>query len=404
MPAQFKFQAVASDGTRKKGVITAENKDGVVAFLSDQHLVPIEIKPSKLSSSLSLFGFFRGRDYDNLIAFTNNLLTLYRAGIPILRALELIKVGPSKSRFNSALFQIRLQMQAGQPLAQAMSEYPDIFSRVYLSSIAAGEESGKLDEILEALSPMLEKELQLARQIKSGIRYPAMVVGAIAGAFVVLLTFVVPKFVAFFDSFNTELPLPTRMLIATSDFFQDNWLYMVSGLLVIILGFRKLMQTEKGKLWVDGKLLKIPVIGGIMIKGNVSRFALMFSILLKAGIPIIRALGLLETSVKNSVIGLEIRKLTHLFREGQEQKIIGAEFDHFPEMGLQMMRIGLESGSLESILNEIGNHYGKEVQYTSSNITAILEPILTLILGVFVLIMALAIFLPMWNLIQAFKA
>lgn len=404
MPALFEYRAATPSGEKRKGTLTAESKEGVLEFLAEQQLIPLEVSPARPSAGTSLLGFFHGSDYDNLIAFTNNLLTLYQAGIPILRALNLIRIGPTNSRFNRAIEQIRVQVQAGQSLAQAMSEHPQLFSRVYISSIAAGEESGKFDEILTALVPMIEKELELSRQIKSGIRYPAMVITAIAGAFAVLITFVVPKFVAFFESFNTELPLPTRILIAVSDFFHDYWIFMIASLVVIVFGFRKIMQTEKGKYRVDGQLLKIPVVGDIIKKGNIARFALMFSILIKAGIPIIRALSLLEETVKNCVIGREIKKLAHLFREGQEHRIMGNEFAHFPEMALQMMRIGLESGSLDTILSEIGNHYSKEVLYTSSNITAILEPILTLILSVFVLIMALAIFLPMWNLIQVFKS
>ncbi len=403
MPTQFEYQAIAGDGSRKEGSVSAENKESVIEFLAEQGLVPIEVKAGKPKGGFSLFGFFKGQDYEDLIAFTNNLSTLFRAGIPILRALNLIKIGTAKNPINKAINQIRLDVQSGKSLARAMGEHGTIFNRVYVSSIAAGEESGQLDEILSKLSPMLEKELELARQIKSGIRYPAMVISAIAGAFVVLLAFVVPRFVAFFDSFNTELPLPTRMLIATSDFFQAYWIFVLVGLIAFIFGFRKIMQTEKGKFWVDGMLLKIPVVGQIITKGNVARFALMFSILLKAGIPIVKTLELLEESVKNSVIGAEIRKLGILFREGQEHKLLGSEFEHIPEMALQMMRIGLESGSLDTILGEVGEHYSKEVHYASSQITAILEPILTLVLGVFVLIMALAIFMPMWNLIQAIK-
>ncbi|MDF1544355.1 MAG: type II secretion system F family protein [bacterium] len=403
MPTQFEYQAVGSDGSRKEGNLSAEDKERVVELLVEQGLIPIEIKAGKPKGGFTLFGFFKGQDYEDLIAFTNNLSTLFRAGIPILRALNLIKIGSANSPINKAINQIKMDVQSGKSLARAMGVHDTIFNRVYISSIAAGEESGKLDEILGKLSPMLEKELALARQIKSGIRYPAMVIGAIAAAFVVLLAFVVPRFVAFFDSFNTELPLPTRILIGTSDFFQAYWIYLLAGLIALFLGFRKLIRTEKGKLWVDGLLLKIPVVGQIITKGNVARFALMFSILLKAGIPIVRTLELLQESVKNSVIGGEIRKLGILFREGQEQKLLGSEFEHLPEMALQMMRIGLESGSLDTILSEVGEHYSKEVQYASSQITAILEPILTLVLGVFVLIMALAIFMPMWNLIQVIK-
>jgi len=403
MPAQFKYRALAQDGEARAGVITAENTDQVVDYLSKQNLTPITVAPFSKRKPFSLWGFFKKTDYENLILFTNNLLTMYRAGIPLLRALSIMQVGSPGSRFNRAIQEIRLEVQSGKLLSQTMAHLDDLFPQVYTSCIAAGEESGKLDDILEELAVMLEQEMELTRQIKSGIRYPLMVITAIIGAFVVMITYVVPKFVGFYESFGAQLPLPTRILIGTSNFFTEYWAVVLAVGVGIVLGFRKLVSTERGKLWVDHKLLKLPVFGNLIIKGNVARFTMMFRILFKSGLPIVKSLEVLRDSVKNSIIGLEIRKLGELLREGKDTALTSREFVFFPEMALQMMTIGLESGSLEKMLHEVGKHYNKEVQYTSRQLTSILEPILTLVLGVFVLILALAIFLPMWNLISVFK-
>ncbi len=403
MPIQYKFQAISDDGRTEDGVLTAESTQQVLDHLAEQHLIPISVKAVKATAPFSFWGFFGGVPYEDLIMFTNNLCTLYKAGIPLLRALSIIKVGASGNRFNYAISQIRLSLQSGRQLSVAMSEFDDLFPRFYIASVAAGEESGKLDEILEELADMLERELELTRQIKSGIRYPTMVVLALIVAFIIMMTFVVPKFVEFFSAFNAELPITTRMLIATSDFLEAYWPVLVGLVIVGAFTFRKLSKHEKSRFAIDGALLKLPIIGGLIIKGNVARFSLMFRILIQSGLPIVKSLEILTGSVKNSVIAHEIVRLRILFAEGKDNRLTSEEFVCFPDLALQMISIGLESGSLERMLGEVGRHYSQEVHYTSSHLTSILEPILTVGMGGFVLILALSIFLPMWNLIKVFN-
>ena len=403
MPTQFRYKATGADGVTQTGVIAAESTDKVVEYLSNRNLMPVQISRSRTSQAFSALGFFKGADYEQLIMFTNNLATMYRAGIPLLRILSLIKIGPENSRFNHAIQQIRYSIQSGQSLSQAMSEFDNIFSKVYISGVAAGEESGRLDNILDELALMLEREMELSRLLKSGIRYPIIVLSVIALAFVVIMGYVVPKFIAFYDSFGAHLPLPTQILIATSNFFTQYWAVLLGVAIVLVIGFKKLVSNEKGRLWVDDRLLKLPVFGMLIIKGNIARFSMMFHILFISGLPIIKTLRILKDSVKNARIGQEIRKLEELFHRGSETNLLTEEFEYFPQMAKQMMAIGLESGSLDKMLEEIGKHYSKEVQYTSRHLTAILEPILTLVVSVFVLVLALAIFLPMWNLINVFK-
>lgn len=403
MSDQYKYSAFTENGETKTGVVTADSTEQAVEILADRDLKPVSLKKIEDKRALSFWGFFSKPDYENLITFTNNLSTLYKAGIPILRILSLIKIGPAGSRFNTAISSIRYQMQAGQSLSKAMSEHRELFSDIYTTSIAAGESSGQLDRILDELSAMLENEMDLTRDIKSGIRYPIFVITAIGLAFLVLMTFVIPKFMSFYGAFNTELPLPTRIIMVISNFLTNYWPLIIAIIIAAVFGFVKLAGTVKGKLWIDRQFLRVPVLGQIIIKGNVARFSMMFSILFKAGIPIVQAAEMLKGSTKNSILSAEIGKLANLFREGQEHRLTATEFKFFPEMALQMIQIGLESGSLDQILSEIGQHYSKEVRYTTRHLTAILEPLLTLIMGGFILVLALAIFLPMWNLIKVFK-
>jgi MSHA biogenesis protein MshG len=403
VPTQYKYRAVTTGGDEHSGIITAVSQEQVEEYLSEQSLMPVSIKQLSESRGLSFFGMLKGSSYERLIAFTNQLATLYRAGVPLLKALSIIRIGEPTSRFNFVIDQIRVSVQAGKQLSESMADYPDIFSRVYISGIAAGEESGKLEQTLDELSGMLEREMEIGRQLKTATRYPIIVVSVIAAAFAVMMTFVIPRFVEFYKTFNADLPAPTRMLIGLSNILTHYWpLVLIAGVASFFM-FRRMLSIPAGRLWFDRQLLKLPIFGDLIIKSNVARFSLMFKILFKSGIPIVRTIDILTSTVKNSAIAMDIRKLEELFRKGQDVSVNLKEFHYIPDMALQLMSIGLESGSLERMLDEIGNHYSKEVLYRSRQLTSLLEPMLTLVLGAFVLTMALAMFLPMWNLIKVFK-
>lgn len=403
MSTLYKYKAVSSDGKEFHGEYSAEHEAQITEFLNGKGLIPVNISAIKEKSGFSLLGFFKSIDYEDLILFTNNLSTMYKAGISLIKALTIIKIGPDNSKFNYAIKKMRGDIQGGKSLSSAMKEHPYIFSKVFVHSIEAGEESGQLDQILDELSDMMEKELEISRQIKSGLRYPIITLSVISLAFIVLMTFVMPKFTDFYDSFNADLPLPTQLMINISDFMLGYWWLILLGLAAVIYGFKATLNNPNGKLFIDRSILKLPVFGMLIIKGNVARFSLMFKILFKSGLPIVKSLEILKYSVKNSMISKEIAKMEDMFRRGTEQNLVNEEFIFYPELARQMMSIGLESGSLEKMLHELGSHYTKEVQYTSRHLSSILEPILTLVISVFVLMMALAIFLPMWNLIKVFN-
>ncbi len=340
MPTQFKYKALDENGAQQKGTLTADSADQVIEYLSSQNFLPVKVSAIKARASFTFFGFSRA-DYENLIVFTNNLATMYKSGIPLLRALSIIKVGAEDGKFNLALKQIKYSIQSGKSLSEAMGEHDDLFSRVYRNSIAAGEESGRLEDILEELALMMEKEMELSRLIRSGLRYPAIVIIVIAIAFVVLMTYVIPQFVDFYGSFDAELPLATKIFIGTSNFFTKYWAVILGVFVASGFGFRKLVSNDKGRLWVDRRLLKLPIFGALILKGNVARFSMMFRILFRAGLPIIHSLQILSDSVKNSMVSLEIKKLEDLFRRGSDSNLMDEEFEFFPEMAKHMIAIRL---------------------------------------------------------------
>lgn len=403
MSNRFTYEAYADDGAVRKGTISSIGINQVEDFLAEQNLMPIRITPVKGRHFAAGFGFLSALEYEQLIMFTTSLATMQRAGVPLLRALAIIRVGKASSAFNRVIDQLRTDVQTGKQLSEAMEVHPRIFSRVYVASIAAGEESGNIEFTLDELAAMLETELELNRQIKQATRYPMIVVSVIALAFVVMMTYVVPRFVDFYSTFDAELPLATRALIFTSTMITRYWLVVLALAVAGAFGLRYLLSTDGGRLWFDRLLLKTPIIGNVILKGNIARFALMFRILFRAGIPLVKALEVLSSTIKNTQIGVEIRRLEELFRKGRDIQSIRGHFEFFPDLMLHMMAIGMESGSLDQMMTQLGGHYSKETMYRSRQLTSVLEPVLTLILGVFILILALAIFLPMWNLIKVFQ-
>jgi len=250
---------------------------------------------------------------------------------------------------------------------------------------------------------MLERDMELNRQIKSSTRYPLVVVAAIVGAFIVIITFVIPRFIQFYSKMGAALPLPTKLLIWVNQFVTGYWIPIIAA--VIVLGFilKKIYSTPSGRLFFDRRLLLLPIFGDLIIKGNIARFAYIFQILLDSGIPVVRSLEMLAGVIKNAQLKKEIELMEESFREGRELTSLIDELEFFPEMAIRMMQVGMESGSMETMLGETAAHFSKEVDYKSRHLTSLLEPILTVVLGIFVLIVALAIFLPMWNLIQVFR-
>ena len=399
----FSYKARTADGELRTGVIQAEDVKRVAAILSEQQLIPTSIQAQKSDDRPGLFGFLKNRMYEDLIIFTRSLSTMFHAGIPILNALAMIKVGESAGYFNAVIKKIRDRVQAGRSLSDSMNEFPRIFPSIYSATVAAGEITGKLDTILDSLASMLERDMELNRQIKSSTRYPLVVVAAIVGAFIVIITFVIPRFIQFYSKMGAALPLPTKLLIWVNQFVTGYWIPIIAA--VIVLGFilKKIYSTPSGRLFFDRRLLLLPIFGDLIIKGNIARFAYIFQILLDSGIPVVRSLEMLAGVIKNAQLKKEIELMEESFREGRELTSLIDELEFFPEMAIRMMQVGMESGSMETMLGETAAHFGKEVDYKSRHLTSLLEPILTVVLGIFVLIVALAIFLPMWNLIQVFR-
>jgi len=391
-------------GTPFKGEIESESREQAFEAISERGLIPTVVKPRSEKTSLTtILGNFGSANREKLIIFTRQLRTMIRAGIPILRALGCIEQGAKEIGMKEEIDGIRSHLESGTSLSQAMSQYPRKFPPIYVASIAAGEASGTLDEVLRQLAILVEKELVLSRQLKTAMRYPAMVITAITVAIFVLMTFVIPRFAGVYGKFGAELPLPTRIVIGASNFFASYWFVILALIFVGLYGLKKYLSKPEGRLKWDNRILKIPVLGNLIVKANIARFAAMLKILFKSGVPMVACMKILQETAGNRAIAAEIGHLSESFEKGQEIGPDPRRYRYFPPIALEMFQVGLESGSVETMMEELASHYEMELDYKSRHLTSLLEPLLTVAVGGMVLILALSIFLPMWNLIKVFR-
>jgi type II secretory pathway component PulF len=404
MPDVFSYRARDAHGALVAGKLRSNDRDGVIRYLDEQQLIPIAVDITRPSLAETLNSLLkRGPGLETRILFTRKFATLYSSGIPILRALSLLAEQEKDPLFRAVLLDVHKQVEGGLPLWEAMQEHPLTFGHVFVQAIKTGEASGKLDEVLQKTADFMEREMTTREEVRGAVRYPVMVVCAMAAAFIVIVTFVIPKFAAVYGKFGAQLPLPTRLLIWASRVIAGGWYWFVPLICAAVYGAFRWLKTDRGTEWKDRWLLKLPALGPLFMKVAIARFAHMLSILFESGLPMIESLAVVAQSVGNRIIAGEIMKIAENFRRGKEAMDQLEEGGVFPPLAVQMMRVGLETGALGRMLGELAGHYDREVKYASRRLTNVLEPFLIFGLSGLVLLMALAVLLPMWNLISVFK-
>jgi MSHA biogenesis protein MshG len=404
MPDTFTYRARDVHGALVAGQLRSNDRDGVIRYLDERQLIPIEVDKTRPSFAEHLRGLLhRGPSLETRILFTRKLATLYASGIPILRALALLAEQETDTRFRAVLLDVHKQVEGGVPIWEALNEHPRTFGEVFVQSVKTGEASGKLDEVLRKSADFMEREMTTREEVSGAVRYPIMVVAALAAAFILIVTFVVPRFAAVYGKFGAELPLATRLLIFASKAMAAGWYWFLPLGGLAVFGGVRWLKTDRGIEWRDRWLLRLPALGPLFLKVAIARFAHMLSILFESGLPMIESLAVVAQSVGNRIIAGEVMKIAENFRRGKEAMDQLEEGGVFPPLAVQMMRVGLETGALGRMLTELAAHYDREVKYASRRLTNVLEPLLIFGLSGLVLVMALAVLLPMWNLISVFK-
>lgn len=393
----FEYKGRSEDGMMVSGTQEAADIDSLGTALILSKITPIEIK-QKSAVSVS-FNFFEEKiDSLDVMLFSRQLYTLLKAGIPIMRALSGIQSSVGNPQLAKVVGQLRVSLDSGRELSAAMAEHPKVFDGFYISMIRVGETTGNLDNIFLRLAEHIEFERFMRGQIKSALRYPMFVMIAMAIAIVVINIMVIPQFEKVFASMNADLPLITKMLIGFSNFMRNYWFVLIAMVVGAWWMFKSYISTPVGRSSWDRIKMRIPIAGKIIFKGTMARFARSFALSTRSGLPILSALRLVSQTVENDYIAVKILGMSSGIERGETILRTATQTGVFNPLVLQMIAVGEESGSLDDLMQEIADMYQADVEYDVKTLGAQIEPIMIIFLGVLVLILALGVFLPIWDM------
>ncbi|BBB32736.1 MSHA biogenesis protein MshG [Thermotomaculum hydrothermale] len=401
--AKFFVKARDEFGNLIENTYEAETEKQLYEKLNSLNYIPIKIQEIKKSGILSLHIFPEKITITEQILFFRQLATLIDAGVPLIQSLEIIRKQLTNEKFEKAIANVKEKIEEGLSLSEAMSLYPDIFTRMQINMVLVAEEGGVLPEILDRIALILENEKETKEKIKTATRYPKLVITALSIAFLILMWFVVPQFQKVYGKFGKKLPLPTRMLFGIYMFLKNYWWLLILIILLLYLLFRKWVNTEKGRRKFDKFKLKIYIFGPLFLKIYLERFTRVLSLMIQSGVPIVQALDIVAGVTNNVVIENAIIQVKNAILEGKTLAEPMEASKYFTDMVVQMVTIGENTGKLDYMLMKVANYYEKEVDYTIKNLSTLIEPILIAGLAVIVLFFALAIYLPMWNMMSLFK-
>lgn len=400
----FIYEALTKDGRRESATIQAQNATAAGHLLKEQGLLPIEIREKGSGNVLDVLRKIASISLDEKIGFVENLQIMYKAGIALPRALQILVKQSKNLRFKIILGNIHSQVQSGKYLSEALAQYPGVFSDIFLSMVKVGELSGSLEKSLEYLTIQLKREADLKSKTQGAMIYPSVIVGAMVIIGVLMSIFVLPKLTSVFKEFNTQLPLATRVVIAFADFMSGHAVLVIGGIIALIAGLIAFLKTYVGQKAFSFLMLRMLVIGEIVRKINLARFARILSSLLKSSVNMVQALEVTGASLGNPYYSEIIKKAADEVKLGKNlTDTLGKDPNLFPMLVVQMLEVGEESGTIEDMLNQLAEHYEDQVDNTLRNLSSIIEPLLLLVIGTVVGILALALITPIYNISQSIQ-
>jgi MSHA biogenesis protein MshG len=343
----------------------------------------------------------RAIQIEDVLIFSRQMYTLNKAGVPILRAFAGLEASSDNPSLVEVLKDVRAGLDQGRDLATSFGRHPSVFSAFYISMVRVGEMTGRLTEVFQRLAEHLEFERDVRERIKQAMRYPSFVVAAMLAAIVIINLFVIPVFAKVFAGFNAELPLITRGLLGFSDAMITWWPLLAAMSIAAVVGVRSYLRTEQGRYNWDRRKLKLPIVGPIILKATLARFARSFALSSQSGVPLVQALTVVAQTVDNSFIGARTDQMRDGIERGESISRCAAATGVFTPVVLQMISVGEETGELDSLLFEIAEMYERDTDYAIKGLSAAIEPVLLVCIAVLVLLLALGVFLPLWNLGQA---
>jgi MSHA biogenesis protein MshG len=403
----FAYKGRNAAGDLVSGVIESADSAAVATQLFASGVTPVEIATTSAprKTGAGLFGPRGGKvQPTEIMLFSRQMHALLKAGVPIMRALGGLQDSTVNPVFQDSIRQVRESLDSGRDLSASLGRQKHIFNPFYVAMIYVGETTGRLEEIFLRLFHHLEFQAFMRTQVKSALRYPIFVVVAMALALIVINIFVIPEFAKVYRGFGAKLPAVTQWLIAFSDFMVHSWPVLLALLVGAIVGFTAWVRTSAGRHAWDRFKLHIPVAGKIVLKATIARFARSFALATRSGVPIVQGLSLTAATVDNAWVSGQIERMREGVERGESVLRTASHSGVFTPVALQMVMVGEESGSLDDMMDEVADMYQREVEYELKTLSAQIEPILIVCLGVLVLILALGVFLPIWDLgTAAFK-
>ncbi len=401
--SNYRYRGRSGRGELVTGRLEADTVDTVATRLFNLGITPLHIEvdsPTKASVQDLLRRFGAGRPSTvDLVLFARQMYAITKSGLPLLRGLKGLAQSTHNAMLRDALHEVLQGLESGRDLSSALARHPDIFSPLFLSMVRVGESTGTLDNAFLQLGEYLSQDQDVQDRVKGAMRYPLIVVIMVGLAVGVITVFVIPNFAPLFKILGDDIPWPTRVIMNTSSFVTHHGLLLVGSTIAAVIGIRRWIGTPAGRYRWDGAKLKIPVLGELISQSILSRVTRSLSISLQAGLPMIQALTLLSRSAGNEYLAERLLRLRDAVERGDSLSHAAGASGVFPSLVLQMMAVGEETGELVRLLDEIAGFYQREVDYRLRNLTAMIEPILIVAVGGMVLILALGVFLPMWNMI-----
>jgi MSHA biogenesis protein MshG len=401
----YAYRARSNAGKLISGNLEAESPQQVAHILNNRNQIPLSIHP--LKKSVDLFEQLRylqalqSLNVSDLILFSRQMYSLTKAGVPLMRAINSLAETNRNIAMKKALQTIANKLEAGQLLSQAMSQHSKIFPLLLVSIVNVGETSGSLEQSFLQISRYLDREKETQNRVKSAFRYPTMVIAAISIAMVIVNIYVIPAFKGVFDRVGAELPWQTRLLMAISDFSVQYWPYILGAVLALVLILRKYISTPEGiKQW-HWLLLKLPGVGSIIEGAVMERFCRSFAMIMQSGVPLIQGIAIVANAVGNEYISSRLHRMRVGIEKGDSISRMARNIGLFPPLVIQMLLVGEESGNIAEMLQEAADFYEGEIDAELRNLSSVIEPFLIVVIGIMVLVLALGIFLPMWNLSAA---
>ena len=399
----FEYKARNARGELVQGVLEGADNSAVATQLFNSGITPVEIKQTSKPVTDRQIGWWTRLTEQKVLSidvqlFSRQIFALLKAGVPIMRALAALQGSATNKSFARVLQDMRESLDSGRELSAAMRRHPKAFSPFYLSMVSVGEMTGRLEEIFLRLFDQMEFDRDMRQRVKTALRYPIFVIVAIAVAMVVINIWVIPAFAKVFAGFNAELPLMTRILLNTSNFTITYWPVMLVVITILIGTFIFYVSTDVGRYKWDRFKLRLPIVGKIILKGALARFARSFALASRSGVPLIQGFNVVAQTVDNAYITSRIEQMRDGVERGESILRTATMADVFTPVVLQMIAIGEETGEIDDLMDEIAQMYEREVDYELKTLSAQIEPILIISLGILVLILALGIFLPIWDL------